>query len=386
MDKSGLAQLREKIDWLDRKLLELLNQRAVLAMEVGRLKQSQGQPVCDLSREQEILAACQTLNQGPLPDGVIRRIFVEIISACRTLQAPIRVSFLGPAGTFSHQAALDYFGRSAIFLAQGSISDVFKEVEDSRADFGIAPAENSTGGGVGLTLDHLIETDLKVCGEVYQRVAQALMSREEELGRIDCVLSHPQALAQCRGWLSRNLPAARLIETASTAAAAIRAAKEVASAVVGSESLADLHGLRVLAHQIQDRPLNLTRFLILGRLENPPTGRDKTSVLFVAPHLPGTLCRCLKPLAEFEINLTRIESRPSGQAPWEYVFFIDFEGHLSDEPVRAALEELAGGVDKLKVLGSYPRGQTTASKIGPSQIEARLTDHRQQAAFGGNGA
>ncbi|MBW2618761.1 MAG: prephenate dehydratase, partial [Deltaproteobacteria bacterium] len=318
-------------------------------------------------------------------DGAVNRVFFEIISACRALQGPIEISFLGPEATFSHQAALDYFGRSAGFLPQESISDVFKEVEENRADFGIVPVENSTGGVIGLTLDHLIETDLKVCGEVHQRISQALMSLEEDCGRIKRVISHPQALIQCRGWLARNLPAAKLVETPSTAAAAIRATKTPASAMVGSEMLADLHGLRVLAREIQDRPFNLTRFLILGRLESPRTGRDKTSVLFATPHRPGALCRCLKPLAEFEVNLTHIESRPSGQKPWEYVFFIDFEGHLADDPVRAALEGLAGGVDKLKILGSYPRGQIAGPEISQNDSEEKLTGGRsQRAAVYGN--
>ena len=380
MNGPDIAQLRGRIDRLDRKLLDLLSQRAVLAADVGRFKQSQGHPVCDLAREREILAALQTLNQGPLPDGAVNRVFFEIISACRSIQGPIEISFLGPEATFSHQAALDYFGRSAGFLPQESIGDVFKAVEENRADFGIVPVENSTGGVIGLTLDHLIETDLKVCGEVHQRISQALMSLEEDRGRIKRVISHPQALIQCRGWLARNLPAAKLVETPSTAAAAIRATKEPASAIVGSEMLADLHGLRVLARAIQDRPFNLTRFLVLGRLESPRTGRDKTSVLFVTPHRPGALCRCLKPLAEFEVNLTHIESRPSGQKPWEYVFFIDFEGHLSDDPVRAALEGLAGGVDKLKILGSYPRGQVTGSEISRDKSEEKLTGGRSRRA------
>ncbi len=357
MSEPEIARLREEIDQLDRRIVAFLSQRAARAVEIGRLKRESDQPVLDADRERDLLVGLSRLNTGPLPDSALDAIFSEVIAACRQLQEPTRIAFLGPEATFSHAAALKNFGRSAAYLPRGSIADVFSEVERGRAEFGVVPAENSTEGAIGLTLDLLTGSKLKICGEIYLPIAHALMARGAELDRIRTVLSHPQALAQCRGWLARNLPAAVLVETASTAAAARRAIEEPDAAVVGSKMLAELHRLNVLAEAIQDRPLNLTRFLVLGRNSQPATGRDKTSLSFVAPHRPGALARCLTPFAVFKINLTRIESRPAPNRPWEYVFFLDFEGHLDDPEVKAALKNLAAEAEEVKILGSYPRGE-----------------------------
>lgn len=352
-----LDEIRSRIDDLNRVLLESLNQRAELAIEAGRIKQEQGLPVFDPPREQEILADLEQLNQGPLSGRAVSRVFAEIISACRAVQSPILVSYLGPEGTFSHQAAADWFGRSAGLLARSSISDVFREAESGRADYAVVPVENSTEGTVGLTLDHLIDSKLKICGETYLSISHALMSTETEVDRIETVLSHPQALAQCRGWLAGNLPGRGLVETASTAEAARRATSEPGTAAVGSALLAELMGLTILSSDIQDQPLNLTRFLVLGRADGRPTGHDKTSIMFTAAHKPGSLYDSLKPLSVSGVNLTRIESRPAGKTPWEYVFFIDFEGHAQDPEVKNALTYLDKGVEQLKILGSYQMGR-----------------------------
>lgn len=363
MSEKKIIGLREEINRLDRAVLDLLNQRAAYALEIGRLKQKNGQPVFEPSRERDLLAALSEDNQGPLPGAAVMAIFREIISACRALQGPTRVSYLGPQATFSHMAAVSFFGASCTFQPRGAITDVFREVAGGGADFGVVPLENSTEGAVGLTLDELVTTDLNICGEVCLPVSHTLMSLGDDLSAVKSVLSHPQALAQCRGWLARNLPDAALIETSSTAAAAQRAAQESGAAAVGSEMLADRHGLKVLAENIQNRQVNLTRFAVLGRLECARTGRDKTSTVLSLPHEPGTLSRALTPLARAGINLTRIESRPAPGRPWNYVFFIDFEGHITDAPAKKALAELAPGVE-VKVLGSYP----AADKAGQDSI------------------
>ena len=354
--------LREKIDQIDRDLIQLLSQRAACALAIGPLKQSLGLPTFDAGREREVMDALLAHNDGPLTNSALNYIFTEIISACRALQCPTKVAYLGPEATFSHTAALDYFGRSSTLLPRDSIVDVFREVESGQADFGVVPVENSTEGAVGLTLDQLATSDLSVCGEILLPVSHALMSRTTDLDMIESVYSHPQALAQCFGWLAGNLPGRAIVQTPSTAAAAKRAVQESGSAAVGSEMLARLYGLEVLSRNIQDRSVNLTRFLILGRAQNRMTGKDKTSLLFTARHQPGSLLAALKPFAKQGINLTRIESRPSKDKPWTYIFFVDIEGHLSENPVKAALDELSDCVDNLKILGCYPKAELSEGR------------------------
>jgi chorismate mutase/prephenate dehydratase len=357
MAEDKIIQLRDRIDRLDYQIVELLTERAANADEIGRLKRLKGMPVYDASRETALMSGILAQNKGPLPDSTLRRIYVEIISACRELQGPTRISFLGPEATFTHRAGLEYFGGSCNFAPADSIKDVFKTVENGHADFGVVPVENSTEGSVGLTLDQLAVSELKICGEIFLRISHSLMSGERDLSRIKQVLSHPQALAQCGDWLSRRLPGIALVQMPSTAAAARRVAEERANAAVGSEMLAKLHGLNVLARDIQDLSVNLTRFLVLGSQDPPKTGRDRTSLLFATLHRPGALRMALAPLAEQGINISRIESRPSRETPWEYIFFLDLEGHLSDEDVECALEQLTERVSRLKILGSYPIGE-----------------------------
>jgi chorismate mutase/prephenate dehydratase len=248
-------------------------------------------------------------------------------------------------------------------MPQGSIEDIFRQVARGQADFGVVPVENSTEGAVGATLDELADSQVKTCGETFVHVSQALVSQHPEAADIKTVFSHPQALAQCRTWLAGNLPHCNLIPMQSTAAAAARACQEPGSAAVGNPMLAELFGLQVVARDIQDHALNQTRFLVIGHQHSAPTGRDKTSIVFSTRHLPGALLNALMPLADFEINLTRIESRPAKDIPWNYIFFVDFEGHLEDTKVRKALDAIKPNVHGLKVLGSYPVGRVPEEKV-----------------------
>jgi len=354
-----IESLREEIDDIDRRLVELIAQRASHALEIGRRKRAAGLPIFMPERESDLLHGLSLCNRGPLPDAQVRNIFREIISACREAQRPLSVAYLGPEYTFSHQAAQRHFGRSSQLKAAASIPEVFREVERGRCSVGLVPVENSGEGAVSAALDQLMASRLMVCGEVYAPVSHALMTREEELGNIESVFSHPQALAQCRQWLVRNLPRARLAETASTAAAARQAAETPGSAAVGALAAAEPYGLKVLAEDIHDYAHNTTRFLVVGPQDAPVSGQDKTSLVFITPHQPGSLHQALGELAGRGVNLTRIESRPTKDRPWEYAFFVDLMGHREEPEVAEALEALAGRVEQLKVLGSFPAGEMT---------------------------
>ncbi len=354
MNAEKLGGWRREIDQIDREILRLLGKRVECALGVSRTKKEHGLPVYDPEREKSILSNLCSENDTALSNSGVRKIFGEIISVCRAVQSPTTVSFLGPEDTFSHMAAIKHYGGSASFVPRGTISDVFREVEHGRADFGVVPAENSSNGAVGLTLDEWVASDLNICGEILLPVDHVLMAGQGEISGIKRVYSHPQALGQCRNWLGRNMPGAVLVETASTSMAARRALEEDDAAAVGSDMLAAKLCLSVLARNIQDQAVNLTRFFIIGRTDCSPTGRDKTSIWFVASHRPGSLYEALTPFSEAGLNLTKIESRPSGERPWTYIFFIDFEGHRSEERVSAALDALAGKVEQVKVIGSYP--------------------------------
>ncbi len=351
-----IPRLREEIDRLDRGLLACLSRRADLAREIGQCKSSNGRPVFDPTREAEILEALCQENQGPLPDAALKMIMKAVIASCRAVQEKPSVSFLGPEGTFSHQAALECFGPEVAYEAEDSIKDVFDKVGSRKNCLGLVPVENSTEGGVGRTMDLLAETRLKIRGEHFLPVQQTLLAASKDTALLQRIYSHPQALAQCRDWLSRHAPGAAQIETSSTAQAAIRAAGEGEGAgAVGPRILAGLHGLEIAAENIQDLEVNLTRFLILGPQDQPPTGRDKTSLAVRARHVPGSLYHCLKPIAQAGLNLTRIESRPVRGRPWEYVFFLDIQGHRQDRVVRDCLADLFAAAEAVTVLGSYPR-------------------------------
>ncbi len=350
----SLDEWRSRINNLDKQILNLLSQRAEAALHIGDLKRRNGLPAYAPEREAEILRRLGAAGGAPLPPEAIRAIWREILSGCRALEQTITVAYLGPQATFTHQAALAQFGGSAEYMARRSVADVFDDVERARADRGVVPVENTTEGAVNLTLDRLIDTDALICGEMRLEISQHLLSRAPELSEVKKVLSHPQGLAQCRSWLAANLPDVAAEEVTSTAAAAEIAAADPTVAAIASELAGRLYGVPVLRARIEDQQGNSTRFLVIGRGPVEPTGRDKTSILFAMRNEPGSLYRILEPMARLGINLTKIESRPARRRPWEYVMFVDFEGHRDIAPAATALAEIAERALFVKVLGSYP--------------------------------
>ena len=344
-----IEKLRAEIDKLDDELASLIQRRAGLAQQIGHLKG--GAPAYRPEREAEILRRVSA-KTGPLTAERLIAVFREIISACRALEQSIRVSYLGPEGTFSEQAVRKHFGRAVEGLASASVDEAFRSAESGSAQFTVVPAENSTEGVVGRTLDLLLATPLRICGEVELRVQQNLLCRTDDIGSIKKIYSHAQSLAQCNGWLSQHLPRAERVPVTSNADAARRAAEEAGTAAVAGEAAAERYGLKVLSKGIEDDPNNTTRFLVLGNLDPAPTGRDRTSLVMSAENKPGAVHALLTPLARHGVSMTRIESRPSRARLWEYMFFIDVEGHQKDERVAAALAELKAPY--LKILGSYP--------------------------------
>lgn len=350
----GLDEWRSRIDGIDRQLLELLNARAEIATEVGRAKRQAGVAVHIPEREHEVLQSLIRVNRGPLGAEAVRVIWREIFSASRALQHPFRVAYMGPAATYSHLAALRQFGESAAYVPVRGIHDVFTEVEHERADVGVVPVENSTEGVVNHTLDRLIDSELRISGEIQLEIHHFLLSRARDLSEVKRVFSHPQPLAQCRQWLDRSLPHAETVEVGSTVVAVEHAREDASSAAIASELAGRLYGLPILRARIEDVTQNVTRFLVVGRQGASPTGRDKTSVLLSIKDEVGALFRIVEPFAVARVNLSKIESRPTRRRPWEYVFFMDFEGHQVDPPVQNVLAALTERCLFLKVLGSYP--------------------------------
>ena len=345
---------RLRINELDNQILQLLTQRAEAALKIGDLKRRADAPVHVPEREAEILRRLVAANPGPLPAAAILAVWREVLSGCRALEAPLTVAYLGPQATFTHQAARERFGGATAYRPARSIAEVFDEVERGLAELGVVPVENSTEGAVNVTLDRLITSDAVISGELRLDIAQQLLSRAGGLGAIERVLSHPQALAQCRGWLATHLADVPTEEVASTAAAAELAAADATVAAIASALAGELYGVPALRARIEDNPNNSTRFLVIGRRPVGPTGRDKTSILFAMRNEPGSLYRILEPLARAKINLTKIESRPARQGPWEYVIFVDLEGHRDTGEVAPVLAEIGERTLFLKVLGSYP--------------------------------
>jgi chorismate mutase/prephenate dehydratase len=351
-----LERLRSEIDAIDAALLERLNARAALVREVGRQKAARGAPVYDGEREREIVARLSAANPGPFPSAALPHVFREIISATRSLEGPLRVAYLGPEGTFSHEAARRRFGASAEFVPQRSFGDVFAAVERGEADFGVVPVENSTEGVVTQTLDALAGSPLSACGEVVLPISHQLLSQSGRREDVRRVASHPQAAAQCREWLERELPGVERVETLSTAAAAREALADPRVAAIASALAGEVYGLRAVAEEIEDRRDNTTRFLVLGRELPAPTGRDLTCAVFtVRKDQAGALVRLLEPFASHGVSLTAIHCRPMKGKPWEYLFFIDLEGHRDDAPVARALEAAAERSFSHRVLGSFAR-------------------------------
>lgn len=358
-DTAKLEAVRERIDSVDEQIHRLINERAKLAQLVGISKSRDGHTVDFYrpEREAQVLRRARERNRGPLRDEEVIRLFREIMSACLAQQEPLKVAYLGPEATFSQTAVLTQFGHSVRALPLGSIDEVFHEVESAAADFGVVPIENSTEGTVNHTLDRFIASPLKICGEVELRIRHYLMGNMSALGRIVRVCSHPQSLAQCRGWLQEHLPAIELVPASSNGEAARRARDERGTAAIAGETAAEVYGLKVLAAEIEDRSDNTTRFLVLGRKLLAASGRDRTTLLvsIADTDSPGALHRLLEPLARHRVSMTRIESRPSHRRKWDYIFFIDIEGHAEEPHVARALEALKRRASLFRVLGSYPR-------------------------------
>jgi chorismate mutase/prephenate dehydratase len=354
-----LDQLRAALDAVDDEILDALNRRARVVKEVAEHKAAQGTPFYVPDRERRVIERLEARNAGPFPTEAIQPVVREIMSACLSLQKGVRVAYLGPEGTFTHVAAKQHFGTSAQAVPAGTIAAVFEEVDRGLVDYGVVPVENSSEGVVNHTLDTFIESDVKICAEVLVEVAQCLLVRRgTQEGAIERVYSHPQALGQCRRWLAANLARAALVESPSTADAARAVHGDAGGAAIASEFAAPLYDLQVLRRGLQDVPDNHTRFLVLGKTEPPPaTGDDKTSVLMALRDEAGILFRVLRPLSDAGVNLSKIESRPSRRRAWEYVFFLDLDGHCRDERVARVLEEVREACELFQILGSYPKAK-----------------------------
>jgi chorismate mutase/prephenate dehydratase len=355
----NLEKVRGQIDSIDEQIQALINDRARLAQLVGISKTRDGRTVDFYrpEREAQVLRMALERNTGPLRDEEILRLFREIMSACLAQQEPLKVAFLGPEGTFTQTAVLTHFGHSVRGLPLSSIDEVFHEVEASSADFGVVPIENSTEGTVNHTLDRFVTSPLKICGEVELRIHHSVMGMMTSMGRIVRICSHPQSLAQCRAWLDEHLPNAERVPVSSNAEGARRARDEKGTAAIAGETAAEVYGLKILAAEIEDRPDNTTRFFVLGRKLFSPSGQDRTTLMLSMSHTdaPGTLHRLLEPFAQHRVSMTRIESRPSHRRKWDYVFFIDIEGHADEVHVSKAMEEVKKRSSLFRVLGSYPR-------------------------------
>lgn len=349
---SDIGSHREAIDRIDRELVRLIGERAGHAQAIGVLKGAG--PAYRPEREAQVLANVAAANGGPLPAASVKRVFVEIMSACRGLEQRLTISYLGPAGTFSEMAVMQQFGHAVEAQPAPSIDAVFRAAESEGANYAVVPVENSTEGAIGRTLDLLMQTPLKICGEVVLQVHQNLMSKDVPLAAIAKVYSHAQSLAQCHGWLSHHLPRAERVAVSSNAEAARLAADEAGVAAIGPAIAAERYGLAVLAPNIEDDPRNRTRFLVLGKQDTNASGNDRTSLVMSAHNRPGAIHGLLTPIAANGVSMTRIESRPARTGAWEYLFYVDLEGHASDARVAKALEELRSLAPFLKVLGSYP--------------------------------
>jgi len=347
---------RQEIDRLDDEILRLLNERSHHVIAIGKAKR-QADPNALLhtpGREAAIVDRLTKLNTGPFPNDAIRPVYREIMSASLSLEGIQTVAYLGPSATFTHLAALGKFGQSAEYLPVSGIKEVFDEVERGRALYGVVPIENSTEGVVNYTLDMFIDSNLIIYGEVQQEISHHLMSKTDTVDSVKTIYSHPHALAQCRNWLESHVPNVAIRETPSTAGAAEKCAAEPDSAAIASELAAQMYGLKILKSRIEDNINNFTRFLVLCKHASDPTGKDKTSIMLSIKDKAGALYDLLRPFASNGINMTKIESRPSRRKAWEYIFFVDVEGHINDDRIRRTVDEIKSRCLFLKILGSYP--------------------------------
>lgn len=349
----SIPEHRQAIDRLDRQIVQLLNERTAHVREIGTLKRKQGEEIYAPHRERAVLQRVCRFNQGPLSNEAIRAIYREVMSSALAVEKPLTIAYLGPEATFTHQAALQRFGTSLRYLPFKTIADVFSEVTKRHADFGVVPVENSTEGVVTHTLDMFMDSELKIVAQIVMPIQQCLMSHAGR-AQIKRLYIHPQSLAQCRTWLQKNFPNAEVIETASNARSAEQAAADPEAGAIAGLLAAERYKLPVLEHNVQDHAGNATRFLVLGRQSPPPSGRDRTSVMFCVADRPGALHDAIAPFRRYKINMTKIESRPSKRKAWEYYFFVDCDGHTQEPKVAKALEELSRHCVFVKVLGAYP--------------------------------
>ena len=353
----GLSKNRRKIDQIDEKIIKLLNKRALESLEIRKAKEKLNKSIFTPSREKEVYKKVLDKNKGPLSEESIKAVYREVMSGSLALGRPLNIAYLGPEATFTHIAALSKFGKSLNYVECKSITDVFTEVDRARADYGVVPIENSTEGAVNHTLDMFIDSDLKICSEVYLDIRHNLLGKDKKISSVKEVCSHEQVFAQCRIWLEKNLPGAKLTSYASTTQAAIAVNKAKGKAAIASDLAAKEYKLNILARSIQDSAHNVTRFLVIAKEEAEQSRNDKTSIVFSLKDKVGVLHDALVPFKKNRINLTKIESRPSQLKAWEYYFYVDLEGHYKDNKVRKAITELEKNCTYLKVLGSYPVGK-----------------------------
>ncbi len=353
---NDLDALRKEIDAIDEEILSLLNKRAEIALKIGKIKRDSGQPIYVPGRERKIVERLSALNRGPFPSSAIKYVFREIISACVAVQKDVKVAYLGPEASFTHQAGTEFFGLSTTFVPVKFVEGIFEEVEREHVDYGVVPFENSTEGVVSRTLDAFMEFQgVRIVGEIYLRISHHLLTKSGDLQGIKEIYSHPHAVAQCKRWLASVLPEVPVVYVTSTAEAAKMAASREGAGAIASEMAATVYGLKVAVRDIEDIKDNYTRFLVIGKEEIPPTGADKTSVIFSISDEVGALKNILACFSDRGINLTKIESRPSRKKPWDYIFYVDFMGHWKEENVKQALDCLEKRCVFVKILGSYPK-------------------------------
>jgi chorismate mutase/prephenate dehydratase len=356
-NEKKLEELRAKIDSFDEEILKLLNSRAAAVIEVGKTKLKEKRSFYAPEREREVYRKLTKMNKGPFTDKALKNVFREIMSASLSLEKPLKIAYLGPQATFTHQACMQHFGLSGLFVPKKDIADVFADVERGRVDYGVVPIENTSEGVVSHTLDMFINSELKICAEILLEVSLSLMNRSGKAEDIQLVCSHPHAIAQASDWLKEHLPSKPVMDVASTAAAAEMASEDPSTAAIASDAAKNLYDLKTVETKIEDNTNNFTRFLVIGPNEESKTGSDKTSIMFAIKDSPGALYRMLKPFASSDINLTKIESRPLKRKAWEYIFFLDMDGHIKDKLITDAINELERHCSFLKVLGSYPKSQ-----------------------------
>ncbi len=352
-----ISELRAQIDNIDKQLVEIINKRAECAIEIGNMKSKGSKSIFAPEREVQVLNGVLHNNKGPLADKTMSAIFREVISACRALEKPISAAYFGPAGSNTHIASILKFGASTDFIPCNTIPDVFNSVERKETNYGVVPIENSTEGVINYTLDMFLLSDLRICAEIYAPITHNLLSSGDDMGQVKRVYSIGTAIAQCRNWLASHLPGVELLEVSSTSKAAKMCEGYPSSAAIASALAAKEYNLNILAEGIEDNPHNKTRFLVVGYSKPNPSGKDKTSIVYAVPHKAGSLYNSLKVFDAHGVNLTMIESRPTKQMPWEYIFFVDCQAHEVDENMQAALKELSEMALFVRVLGSYPEAE-----------------------------